>query len=77
MGAEFVPTDVVLTCPSDKFGKVLYGTGLYRVRCRGKLCRGPEGTATYHTFRLETGEIVRTEHPEYRNPRELLGAQGA
>lgn len=65
-----------LTCPSEKWGTVIDASGLYRVRCRGKLCRGPEGTVTFHTFRLRDGVLLRTEHPAYRNPRELLGQEG-
>lgn len=48
------------------------GRGIYRVRCRGKFCKGPEGTVTFHVFRLETGTLLRTEHPAYRNPAELM-----
>lgn len=63
-----------LLCPSEKWGTVIGATaGIYRVRCRGKLCRGPEGTVTFHTFDLATGDILRTETPSYRNPAELVG----
>ena len=63
--------DVRFVCPSHKYGSVNHD--VYRVRCTGKFCRGPDGTVTFHTFRLDTGELIRTDHVPYRNPRELLG----
>jgi hypothetical protein len=64
---------VLLQCPSQKWGVATNATGNFRVRCRGKFCRGPSGTVTFHTFDLATGGIVRTDVVAYRNPRELLG----
>ena len=71
-GANEVP----LACPSKKFGTAVRARGILRVRCTGKLCKGPEGTVTFHMFALDTGLLLRTERPPYRNPRELLGAGG-
>lgn len=64
---------IQLLCPSEKWGTVIGAIGIYRVRCRGKFCKGPEGTVTFHTFDLATGDILRTETPSYRNPAELVG----
>jgi hypothetical protein len=66
---------VQLVCPSEKWGTAIKATGLYRVRCRGKFCRGPDGTVTFHTFDLATGRIVRTDVVAYRDPRALLGGE--
>lgn len=66
--------EVPLMCPSRKYGIAVNSSGILRVRCTGKFCKGPVGTVTFHMFDLATGELVRTELPKYRNPRELLGA---
>lgn len=65
--------EIRLMCPSAKFGTVINATGIYRVRCTGKFCKGPEGTATFHLFDLSTGELLKTDQPGYRNPAELVG----
>lgn len=60
-------------CPSHKWGVVVEASGTYRVRCTGKFCRR-EDKVTFHTFDLKSG-VMKTHHENYRNPRELLGAQ--
>jgi hypothetical protein len=63
-----------LRCRSSTFGVVINATGFYRVRCRGKFCKAPEGFVTFHIFDLATGMLIRTEHRAYRKPSELLGS---
>lgn len=66
---------VLLMCPSHKYGVAESATGQFRVRCTGKFCRR-EGKVVHHTFELSTGKLVRTDEQSYRNPRELLGDTG-
>lgn len=63
----------VLQCRSGKFGVAVDAKGIYRVRCRGKFCKAPDGKLTFHIFDLTSGVLLRTEHQSYRSPSELLG----
>lgn len=68
--------EVHIKCPSNFYGIAVDATGTFRVRCKGKFCKGPEGTVTFHLIDLATGELLRPEQLRYRNPRELLGQGG-
>ncbi len=62
-----------LRCPSTTVGIAVAASGTFRVRCKGKFCKAPDGKVTFHIFDLATGILLRTEHVPYRDPSELLG----
>jgi len=65
--------EIQIKCPSHVYGVASKSSGLFRVRCKGKVCRNGVEKVTFHTFDLSTGELLRTEHLAYRSPSELLG----
>lgn len=57
-------SEVRLSCPNEKFGFAINGSGAFRVRCRSTRCKRI-GFNTYHYFDLATGVLLPDDpaHP--------------